>query len=119
MAISQKRSYYAEKTQRVAFSRLTSTTDAEGVSTDAWTAIRSAWASVEHRSGAQKWGNGGYSAVITDLFTIGYVPGWIPDASMRLTWDGKNYDIESAENIREENQDIEIRAVFVGPAQGR
>lgn len=101
----------APKKHRISFWTLTVSIDDEGIRTEALTKKRDAWASVTHRSGAYKWGAGNYSSEVTDLFLIRYVPGWEPDPSMTIKWRGREYGIESVENIREENQDVEIRAV--------
>ena len=106
------------KKHRIAFWTLVSSIDDEGIKVDRWTLLREAWASVAHRSGAQKWSSGSYAETVTDLFTIRAIPGWQPSASMTLVWNGKSYDIESVDDIREEHIDVEIRAVYRGPAEG-
>lgn len=110
-----------EKTQRISICEVKPAHyDEEGIKQpETVKEIRKAWASIDHKSGAQKWGDGRYSSTVTDLFTINYVPGFEVTPEMTLTWKGKQYDIESAENIHEENLDVEIRAVYVGPAKGR
>ncbi len=109
----------ADKTHRISFWAERDTVDSEGTVTKEFAEIRKAWASVVHKSGAQQWVSGGYDAKVTDLFTIYCVPGWEPDSTMQLHWRGKAYDIESVDNIRGENLELEIRAVYVGPSKGR
>ena len=100
------------KKHRISFKKLISVIDDEGIRQDEWQTIRSAWASVSHRSGAQRWSAGNYSSEVTDLFLIRAIPGWEPAPSMALVWRDRVYDVESVEDVREEHVDVEIRAVF-------
>lgn len=106
------------KKHRIEFRTLKSIIDDEGIKQEEWTLLRKAWASISHRSGAQIWSQGRFSEEVTDLFTIRAIPGWQPDSSMLLVWNGKAYDIESVDDIREEHIDVEVRAVYRGPAEG-
>lgn len=99
------------KTHRIIFEKLKSSgIDDEGVERVEWVEERRAWARVEQRHGSQKWQAGGFSETVTHLFTINYTPGWVPTSSHRLVFKGDVYDIESVENIRFENKEVEIRA---------
>lgn len=93
--------------------------DDEGVPIEGWEYDRTAWAKIENRHGSQKWQAGGYSEFVTNLFTINFVPGWEPTTAHRLKWKNELYDIESVDNIRFENLEVEIRAIKQKRTQGK
>lgn len=100
------------KTHRIIFEKYQSgIIDAEGVERSEWVEDRRTWAKVEQRHGSQKWQAGGYAESVTNLFTINHIPGWIPTTANRIRFQGELYDIESVDNIRFENTEIEIRAI--------
>lgn len=103
------------KTHRIIFEKYVSgQIDNEGVEKSEWIEDRKAWARIENRHGSQKWQTGGYAETVTNLFTINYIPGWMPTTAHRLIHDEEIYDIESVENVRYENRDVEIRATRTG-----
>ena len=87
------------------------TTNEEGIEHEVWKRMGERWAYVEHRNGSAKWANGVYSDKVTDLFRINYDFGFTPTTSMVVLYKGNVFEIESVDNIREENKEVEVRAI--------
>ena len=108
----------SEKTHRIAFQTQTTEINDEGIPVQTWVTERLAWASTEMRSGANKWHGSGYDASVNRLFTINWVPGWEPTPEHRIKYGNQYFRLESVDNIRGENMEMEIRAEWLGSAKG-
>ena len=100
------------KNKRITFVQYVgSTIDDEGVESEIWQKVATRWAYVEHKNGRSIWRNGGFSDKVTDLFRINFDYGFTPTTAMVILYKDEIYDIESVDNIREENDEIELRAI--------
>lgn len=100
------------KNQRIRFLRYEgSRVDKDGIPTEYWTDVGSRWAYVEHRNGRYVWKNGGYSDKVTDVFRINYDFGFKPTTNMVVVYNDDLYSIESIDNVREANDEIELRVI--------
>lgn len=110
------------KTHLIQFEkRLSHSIDEEGIEVQGWEVVKTAMAKIENRNGNRKWAtwqSGGLSEEVTNLFTINYLWGFMPDTSMRLVYQGEVYDIEGVDNIRGMNKEVEIRAIKTGRVLG-
>lgn len=100
------------KNTRITFAQYVgSSINDEGVESEKWQTVATRWAYVEHKNGRSIWRNGGFSDKVTDLFRINFDYGFTPTPAMVIFYKGDVYDIESVDNIREENDEIELRAI--------
>lgn len=100
------------KNQRISFLAYDhSKLNDEGVESEVWKKVATRWAYVEHKNGRAIWRNGGFSDKITDLFRINFDFAFLPTTTMVITFKDEVFDIESVDNIREENDEIELRAI--------
>lgn len=100
------------KNSRIVFLKHTNNLiDEEGIAVDYWDVVARRWAYVEHKNGRSVWNSGGLSDKVTDLFRINYDYGFTPTTAMLIVYEGNVYLIESIDNIREENKEVELRAI--------
>lgn len=104
------------KNQRITFYEyVESKIDEEGIPTEYWRDAGTRWAYVEHRNGRFVWKNGGLSDKVTDLFRINYDFAFTPTEEMVVVYKGNLYSIESIDNVRESNDEVELRVIRYVP----
>jgi SPP1 family predicted phage head-tail adaptor len=86
--------------------------DASGYSTDAWTTFATAWAKIESMTGREYLGNEQVKSETTHKFIFRYIDGVLP--AMRISWDGRTFDIQSALNVDERDRHTVVMAVERG-----
>ena len=97
-----------ELRHRITLQRLTTTTNENGFEIEEWTDVKTVWASITNLHGREYYEAAAVQAEQTVKFTIRYLSG--VDTSMRILFQGKQYNITSIDNIKYQNRFIEIRA---------
>lgn len=85
--------------------------DEEGIERETWKVVAERWAYVEHRTYREALRDGELVDKTTDIFRINFDYGFTPTSAMVIYYNGNIYNIEGVSNIREENDEIEIRAI--------
>jgi SPP1 family predicted phage head-tail adaptor len=101
-----------ELRHRITLQRLTTTTNENGFEIEEWTDVKTVWASITNLHGREYYEAAAVQAEQTVKFTIRYLSG--VDTSMRILFQGKQYNITSIDNIKYQNRFIEIRASNIG-----
>ncbi len=73
-----------------------------------WTPFATVYAAIEPARGREFFSAGRIDAETTHLITIRYLAGL--DETMRITWNGRVFDINAVVNVDERNRDMEITA---------
>lgn len=78
-----------------------------------WSLFAEVWAGKQNLYGSEYYTAGQVNKQETVKFTIRYMPGVLemPKEKMRIVSDGKVYDIDFIDNIRYENEWLEIKAI--------
>lgn len=82
-----------------------------GFEEEAWQNFKPVWAKVENLHGREYFEAAAVKAENTVKFTIRYVPSIEP--TMRILFQGKQYNITSIDNIKYANKFIEIKGMEV------
>lgn len=93
---------------RITFQELTTNTNENGFEAETWEDFKTAWAAVSNLNGREYYQAAQVQAENTVKFTIRYLEGI--DPSMRILFQGKQYNITSIDNIKYQNRHIEIKA---------
>lgn len=100
-----------ELKHRVIFQRFITTINDNGFEAETWEDYKTVWASVSNLSGREFYQAAAIKAEKTVRFLIRYIDG--VDNSMKILFEGKQYNIISIYNIKYENKYIEIKALEV------
>lgn len=82
-----------------------------GFEEEAWQDFKTVWAAITNLYGREYFEAAAVKAENTVKFTIRYVPSI--EATMRILFKGKQYNITSIDNIKYANKFIEIKAMEV------
>lgn len=96
---------------RITFQEFIIAVNANGFEEEMWQEYKIVWASVSNLSGREYYQAATVKAENTVKFTIRYLPNI--DTSMRIGFEGKQYNITSIDNMKYENKYIEIKALEV------
>lgn len=96
---------------KITFQRLTSAANENGFEVEAWQDYKTVWAAVSNLSAREYYQAAAIQAEKTVKFAIRYIEGI--DASMRILFKDKQYNITSIDNMKYENKHIEIKALEV------
>jgi SPP1 family predicted phage head-tail adaptor len=94
--------------KRITFQRLTTTTNENGFEIETLEDFKTVWAKVSNLHGREYFEAAAVQAENTVKFTIRYLEGI--DPSMKILFQGKEYNITSIDNIKYKNRFIEIKA---------
>lgn len=97
--------------KRVAIQSYTATQDAYGAETKTWTTQRTVWAGVEPLTGREYLEARATTQTVTHRFRMRRQPDFDVTPTMRLSYDGRTFDIESVLNIGERDREIVVMAV--------
>lgn len=97
-----------ELDKRITFQRLTTTTNENGFEVEILEDFKTVWAAVSNLHGREYFEAAAVQAENTVKFTIRYLPGINP--SMKILFQGRQYNITSIDNIKYKNRYIEIKA---------
>lgn len=100
-----------ELKHRIIFQRFITTINDNGFEVEAWEDYKTVWASVSNLSGKEYYQASAVQEEKTVKFLIRYTDG--VDTSMRILFEGKQYNITSIDNIKYKNKYIEIKALEV------
>ncbi|KGM99580.1 phage head closure protein [Clostridium botulinum] len=100
-----------ELRHRIKLQVLETITNDNGFEEETWQDYKTVWASVSNLYGREYFAAAAVQAEKTVKFTIRYTDEI--DASMRILFKGKQYNITSIDNIKYENKFIEIKAMEV------
>ena len=100
-----------ELRHRITFQKLTTTTNENGFEVEAWEDYKTVWAAVTNLHGREYFEAAAVQKENTVKFTIRYFKGL--DTSMRILFQGRQYNIISIDNIKYKNKYIEIKALEV------
>lgn len=95
-------------TCEVSIEQASFTQGTDGNLTATWSEYAAAWARIEPLSGAESWRGEQVAADVTHRITTHYVAGVTP--KMRITYDGRTFDIVSVVNTDEAGAMLEISA---------
>lgn len=96
---------------RVTIQKLVMNVNENGFEIEAWEDYKTVWASVSNLSGKEYYQAAAVQAEESVKFIIRYIEEL--DASMRIKFRDKIYNIKSIDNISYENRYMEIRAMTV------
>lgn len=97
---------------RITFQKHTTTINENGFEVEAWEDYKTVWAAVSNLHGREYYAAVTVQAENTVKFTIRYLPNL--DTNMRISFQGKIYDITAIDNIKYRNRFVEIKALEVG-----
>ena len=100
-----------ELNKRITFQRLTTTTNENGFEVEEWEDFKTVWAAVTNLHGREYFEAAAVQRENTVKFTIRYLKDI--DTSMRILFQGKQYNITSIDNIKYKNVYMEIKALEV------
>lgn len=100
-----------ELRHRITFQKLTTTTNENGFEVEDWEDYKTVWAAVTNLHGREYFEAAAVQKENTVKFTIRYFKGF--DTSMRILFQGRQYNIISIDNIKYKNKYIEIKALEV------
>ena len=96
---------------RIIFQKFTTVVNENGFEEEMWQEYKTVWASASNLSWREYYQAASVKAENTVKFTIRYLPNI--DTSMRIGFEGKQYNITSIDNMKYENKYIEIKALEV------
>lgn len=96
---------------RVTFQRFTTVVNDNGFEEEAWVDFKTVWAAITNLHGREYFEAAAVQAEKTVKFTIRFTKDI--DESMRIMFQGKQYNIASIDNIKYANKFIEIKAMEV------
>lgn len=96
---------------RITFQSVVTTTNENGFDIETWVDHKTVWAAVSNLNGREYFA----AATIQAEKTVKFIVRFIKDVteSMRINFEGKQYNITSIDNIKYENKYIEIKALEV------
>ena len=100
-----------ELNKRITFQRLTITTNENGFEVEEWEDFKTVWAAVTNLHGREYFEAATVQRENTVKFTIRYTKDI--NTSMRILFQGKQYNITSIDNIKYKNVYMEIKALEV------
>lgn len=100
-----------ELRHRITFQKLTTTTNENGFEVEAWEDYKTVWVAITNLHGREYFEAAAVQKENTVKFTIRYFKGL--DTSMRILFQGRQYNIISIDNIKYKNKYIEIKALEV------
>jgi len=100
-----------ELRHKITFQKLTTTTNENGFEVEDWEDYKTVWAAVSNLYGKEYFEAAAVQKENTVKFTIRYFKGL--DTSMRILFQGRQYNIISIDNIKYKNKYIEIKALEV------
>ncbi|KGK87366.1 phage head closure protein [Clostridium sp. HMP27] len=100
-----------ELRHRITFQKLTANTNENGFEMEDWQDYKTVWAAITNLHGREYFEAAAVKEENTVKFTIRYVPNIEP--TMRILFKGKQYNINSIDNIKYKNKYIEISALEV------
>ena len=100
-----------ELSKRITFQRLTTTTNENGFEVEDWKDFKTVWAAVTNLHGREYFEAATVQRENTVKFTIRYLKNI--DTSMRILFQGKQYNITAVDNIKYKNVYMEIKALEV------
>lgn len=100
-----------ELRHRITFQKLTTTTNENGFEVETWENYKTVWAAITNLHGREYFEAAAVQKENTVKFTTRYFKD--PDTSMRILFQGRQYNIISIDNIKYKNKYIEIKALEV------
>ena len=100
-----------ELRHKITFQKLTTTTNENGFEVEDWEDYKTVWAAITNLHGREYFEAAAVQKENTVKFTIRYFKGL--DTSMRILFQGRQYNIISIDNIKYKNKYIEIKALEV------
>lgn len=100
-----------ELRHRITFQKLVVDTNENGFEIEDWIDIKTVWSAITNLHGREYFEAAAVQAENTVKFTIRYLPNI--DASMRILFKNKQFNITSIDNIKYQNKFIEIKAMEV------
>lgn len=100
---------------RITVQKFTTTISENGFEVETWQDYKTVWASTSNLSGREYYQAAAVQAEKTVKFLMRYTEGI--DASMRILFKGKHYDITSIDNMKYDNKFIEIKALEVDDSE--
>lgn len=97
-----------ELDKRITFQRLTTTTNENGFEEESLEDVNTVWAKVSNLHGREYFQAAAVQAENTVKFMIRYLEGI--DTSMKILFQGRQYNITSIDNIKYQNRFMEIKA---------
>jgi SPP1 family predicted phage head-tail adaptor len=96
---------------RITFQKLTTSVNENGFEVETWEDFKTVWAAVSNLHGREYFAAAAVQAENTVKFTIRYLTGL--DTTMRIVFQGKQYNITAIDNIKYQNRYLEIKALEV------
>ena len=93
---------------RITFQKHTTTINENGFEVETWEDYRTVWAVASNLHGREYYAAAAVQAENTVKFTIRYLTGL--DTTMRIVFQGKQYNITAIDNIKYQNRYLEIKA---------
>lgn len=100
-----------ELRHRITLQKMSTTINQNGFEVEDWIDVKTVWAAVTNLHGKEYFEAAAVQAENTVKFTIRYLLNI--DASMKILFNGKQYNIASIDNIKYRNKFIEIKALEV------
>lgn len=97
---------------RVTFQKHTTSVNDNGFEVETWEDFKTVWAAVSNLHGREYYAAAAVQAENTVKFTIRYLEGL--NTTMRILFQGRQYNITALDNIKYRNRYIEIKATEVG-----
>ena len=96
---------------RITFQKLTTSVNENGFEVETWEDFKTVWAAVSNLHGREYFAAAAVQAENTVKFTIRYLTGL--DTTMRIVFQGRQYNITAIDNIKYQNRYLEIKALEV------
>jgi len=93
---------------RITFQKFVTTVNPNGFEVQTWEDITIVWAKASNLHGREFYAAAAVQAENTVEFTVRYLTGI--DTSMRILFNGKQYNITAIDNIKYKNRYVEIKA---------
>jgi SPP1 family predicted phage head-tail adaptor len=97
--------------KRITLQKLITTTNERGFEIETWEDFKTVWAAISNLHGREYYAAAVVQAENTVKFTIRYIEGL--DTTMRILFQGRQYNITSIDNIKYQNRYMEIKAMEV------
>ncbi len=101
---------------RITIQKHTTAINENGFEVETWEEYKTVWAAVSNLHGREYFAAAAVQAENTVTFTVRFLPD--QDATMRINFRGKTYDITAIDNIKYQNRFMEIKALEVEPGGG-
>ena len=100
-----------ELNKRITLQKPITTTNERGFEIETWENLKTVWAAVSNLHGREYFAAAAVQAESTVKFTIRYLEDL--DTTMRILFQGRQYNITSIDNIKYQNRYMEIKAMEV------